>query len=104
MALPAMGKWEHEGTFAVEAAASTMGDGLTTVAEDDTAVSLVVCRDQVVLRWSTPEPPLECLDIALFRFFSSTFERARMVPSWSIVALTRAFYIRSQNRIRQSCS
>jgi hypothetical protein len=43
--LSVAGRWEHEGTSTTEvAAASTMGDGPTVVAEDDAAIPLVKCK------------------------------------------------------------
>jgi hypothetical protein len=44
--LPAAGRWEHEGTSTVEAAATagTMGDGPIVVVKDDMAALLAKCR------------------------------------------------------------
>jgi hypothetical protein len=52
--LPAAGRWEHEGTSTVEAAATagTMGDGPIVVVKDDMA-ALLRSVDQTVLRWRT---------------------------------------------------
>jgi hypothetical protein len=51
MVLPAVVKWEHEGTSTTEATAGiavgTVGNGPTTMVEDDAAVPLVVCRPGV---------------------------------------------------------
>jgi hypothetical protein len=39
--------------------------------------------------------------MALF-LFSSAYELVWMVPSWSIAAVTREFYVRSWKRIKRS--